>query len=53
MTKKVPCNLYSLQLADHFVLSNSTTLLTLLYNGRGISEKIDAYLENIYIFNED
>lgn len=52
MIKKVTCNLYSLQLADHFVLSNSTALFTLLYKGRGISEK-NAYLENIYIFNED
>lgn len=48
MIKKVTCNLYSLQLADHFVLSNSTALFTLLYKGRGISEKNCILREYIY-----
>lgn len=48
MIKKVPCNLYSLQLADHFVLSNSMALFTLLYKGRGISEKKCIPREYIY-----
>lgn len=51
MIREVPGNLYLLQLAHHFVLSNSPALFTLLYKGGGISGK-NAYLQNIYVFNK-
>lgn len=48
MISKVPGNLYLLQPAHHFVLSNSPALFTLLYKGGRISEKMHTY--RIYMF---